>query len=261
MFSWVLVGFVAIGYIYVQATEFRDTCEYKIILKITSQFETNSIDLNFESCAALRDSQGISAGFIQFTTCSGNVQLVCQEYMALPSSFDFCKKFALPLAAASKNPACNMNSFVLMPDGLQDFCKYWVIAARYDKAFQQAQIDIQYQHYFLPATALFEKYGLATPLAKGQLFDANVQLGVIAVPGLAAAATQVAGGSPATGIDEMKWLSAFLDQRDIYVRNLGGEYALTTYRVISYKSMMNNPWFKDGKVTMTRDGVPIYISC
>ncbi|ORY43649.1 hypothetical protein BCR33DRAFT_717339 [Rhizoclosmatium globosum] len=245
MLSWVLVGFVAIGCVYVQATEFRDTCEYKIILKITSQFETNSIDLNFESCAALRDSQGISAGFIQFTTCSGNVQLVCQEYMALPSSFDFCKKFALPLAAASKNPACNMNSFVLMPDGLQDFC----------------QIDIQYQHYFLPATALFQTYGLTTPLAKGQLFDANVQLGVIAVPSLAAAATQVAGGSPATGIDEMKWLSAFLDQRDIYVRNLGGEYALTTYRVISYKSMMNNPWFKDGKVTMTRDGVPIYISC
>ncbi|KAI9353626.1 hypothetical protein BDR26DRAFT_8785 [Obelidium mucronatum] len=224
-----------------QITDYMSQCHYEIILKITSYLETSKFDLEYDACNATTDAQGISAGFNQFTTCSGSVEIVCREYQSLKKSTTFCDKYMPTLNDAAGLPFCKKKSGEFTPSGLSSFCKDWTATAREDPLFRQAQINVQFSSYFVPITSLFSEYNLKTPQAMGQLFDISIQLGPEAAKMLAASATISAGGSPASSlpIPEKRWLFALLFQRSRYLTYLDGEYGKTQFRVEAYMSMMN----------------------
>ncbi|ORY36887.1 lysozyme-like protein [Rhizoclosmatium globosum] len=226
------------------------TCQYKIILKITSFFENSNLNLDFGSCSTTNDGQGISAGFIQFTTCSGSAALVCREYQRLKSGPTFCDTY-LPSLDHAANSCQGGNWGQQTPAGLENFCYDWRTAST-DTIFQQAQLNVQFSGYFKPAMDIFTQYGVKSPLTMGQVYDACVQLGCSAAATLADRASRYAGGSPAGSnpVSEDRWLNAYLIQRESYLDFLGGAYAATKYRVRAYFSMQTNPTFVNDWVVM-----------
>ena len=73
------------------------------------------------------------------------------------------------------------------------------------------------QTYFKPSQRRADQLGLRTPLARAELADAIIQHGEGSDPGglpaLIARASKAAGGTPASGVNEKKWLSCFLAER------------------------------------------------
>ncbi|KAJ3077138.1 hypothetical protein HDU98_007523 [Podochytrium sp. JEL0797] len=253
-----------------QITNFMTQCQYKIILKITSFFETSNLNLGFNVCSTTNDAQGISAGFIQFTSCSGSLETVCREYASLKQN-SFCGNYLTYLDQAVGLSSCGGNWGQYTPAGLATFCTDWSNSAS-DPLFQQAQLNIQFSSYFEPITPLFGQYGIKNPLTMGQLYDISIQLGPSTASTLAAAASKSAGGSPASNraVSESRWLAALLMQRSKMLNAMGGAYANTQYRVKAYQSMSSNPKFKNDQATFLsywKDGsgtwqnVPVTANC
>ncbi|KAJ3341202.1 hypothetical protein HDU83_006716 [Entophlyctis luteolus] len=189
----------------------------------------------FGSCAATPDSQGISAGIIQFTTCSGNVQAVCNDY---PNSF--CDKYKSSLKAATGASYCGSGGNSLTIDmsqyGLGHFCSDWMAAAN-DQRFQSVQINHALAGFFNPLLPTFQQLGITAPALMAQMYDASVQYGPDGSIEIAKDATYSAGGSPRAGVPQGRWLKAFLNARLAYNSHLGGAYLGTAYRVKSFQAI------------------------
>ncbi|KAI8848171.1 lysozyme-like domain-containing protein [Chytridium lagenaria] len=237
-------------------------CQYDIILKITSVFETSNKNLGFNLCGNWNDGQGISAGFIQFTTSSGSALRVVQSYLQLtrrpnPPLASFVT--ALQRAAQVGNKgAVSGQGFMT---GLSGFCDAWEEANKNDgAAFQNAQLAIQSAGYLQPNLKIVQQLGLKTALSVGQLMDTAIQLGYDAVEEIAGNA----GWTPSQGANEADYLKRYLDARIVYLNNLGGAYPGTKYRVNSYKYMLQkgNVNFVGGSVVMLENGGnPVQITC
>jgi chitosanase len=92
----------------------------------------------------------------------------------------------------------------------------WLVTCnrRLDRAIQDRMVN---RLYYVPALTLWHRLGLRTPLSLAALYDAMVQHGegddADGVPALVRSATAHAGGTPATGIGEGRFLRAFLAVR------------------------------------------------
>ena len=73
------------------------------------------------------------------------------------------------------------------------------------------------QFYYAPSVAYSDELGLKTPLARAVLYDTVVMHGDGDDPdgtaALLARTQEAVGGTPASGVDEATWLSAFLQTR------------------------------------------------
>ncbi|KAJ3094652.1 hypothetical protein HDU97_007731 [Phlyctochytrium planicorne] len=232
-------------------------CQYDIILKITSTFETGSQQLGFDNCGNWNDGQGISAGFIQFTTSSGAALAVVQTYLSVTSrSNPPIASFLGALQRAKQAGNGGRVSGQGFMDGLWGFCDAWQEAARNDaEAFQNAQMTNQARDYLEPNRPIVQQYGLKTALAVGLMMDTGIQLGLDAVQTIAA---------NSDGGNESDFIGSFLDAKARYLRKLGGAYAGTLYRVDSYRHILysGNLNFVGNKVeALNNDGAPMMVSC
>jgi chitosanase len=100
--------------------------------------------------------------------------------------------------------------------GLDGFAAAWIAAAR-DSRFRTAQDDIEDRLYFIPAMSRADALHLATPLARAEVYDAIIQHGegddADGLPALLAKTAKRVNGTPASGVDEKRWLDAFLTVR------------------------------------------------
>ncbi|KAJ3205489.1 hypothetical protein HDU67_008816 [Dinochytrium kinnereticum] len=238
------------------------TCQYNIILKITSTFETGSQALGFDDCGNYNDGQGISAGFIQFTTSSGSALLVVQAYIKKTSLQNPPLKSFIPaLQRAAQSGNGGRVSGQGHMDGLWSFCDAWKTAASEDAwAFQQAQIQVQTEEYLVPNKPTVDSLGLKTALGVGLMMDTGIQLGLGAVVTIA----KNAGTSPKQGASEAEFIGRYLNARASYLNRLGGAYAETQYRIRCYRHILNsgNLNFSGGRVqALTNDGRPVTVTC
>ncbi|ORY36886.1 hypothetical protein BCR33DRAFT_473303 [Rhizoclosmatium globosum] len=97
-------------------TPYLTDCQFNLMLQITSFMEDSTQDYygKFGFCKASSNNQGISAGFLEFTTCSGSLLQVCKKYNSLKPS-NFCSKYLTidgagkttgPLIDATKDKRC-----------------------------------------------------------------------------------------------------------------------------------------------------------
>ncbi|KAJ3205490.1 hypothetical protein HDU67_008817 [Dinochytrium kinnereticum] len=243
-------------------------CQFDIVLKMTSVFETsnpnwvNVISLGFDICGNWNDGQGISAGFIQFTTSSGSALQVVLAYLTLTQRTNPpIASFVAALQTARSVGNQGQVSGQGFMSGLWGFCDAWREANTNDAAaFQGAQMKIQSDGYLAPNEGVVKRLGIKTALGVAQIMDTGIQLGYGAIEEIA----KNAGWSPAQGATETDFLWRYLDARIMYLNNLGGAYPGTKYRIDSYRHMLQkgNLNFAGGSVEMLENGGnPMTITC
>jgi chitosanase len=175
---------------------------------LTSLFENSTTEIQYAYVEDIHDGRGFTAGRAGFTTATGDALEVIDLYtMRVPAN---------PLARYLPRLRVLAHAESGSVVGLDGFAAAWTAAAR-DPKFRTAQDDIEDRLYFIPAMNRSDALHLATPLARAEVYDAIIQHGegddADGLPALLARTAKSVNGTPATGVDEKKWLAAFLTVR------------------------------------------------
>ena len=175
---------------------------------LTSLFENSTTEIQYAYVEDIHDGRGFTAGRAGFTTATGDALEVIDLYTSRVP-INPLAKYLPRLRVLAKSES---GSVV----GLDGFAAAWTTAAR-DPAFRKAQDDVEDRLYFVPAMKRADDLHLATALARAEIYDAIIQHGEgddpDGLPALLTKTAKNAGGTPATGIDEKKWLDAFFTVR------------------------------------------------
>ena len=94
----------------------------------------------------------------------------------------------------------------------------WPLAAERDPLFRKAQDLVNERLYRQSAKAMALSLGLKLPLSRAALYEAGIQHGYgedhDSLSQIVARTNQAVGGTPGSGVDEVKWLDAFIDMRE-----------------------------------------------
>ncbi|KAI8622210.1 lysozyme-like domain-containing protein [Chytriomyces sp. MP71] len=227
-------------------------CQYKLMLRMSSLLETGNPNLHgFGACNSTDDAQGISAGFIQFTTCAGTVRNVCNTFLDLHPN-NFCSKYMDTLNSEFNATHCHIKpatGFYLL-DFNQTFCKDWASEAD-NPMFQEAQLMEQHNNYFSMTSVYVAETGVRFPLTIAEIQDACIQIGD--VQPIVDLVEQNGVSSPINGGDEYTWLGAFLDARKQIQLQMGGSYAKSVSRIDLVKEVWkaNNVWFQNDTLVIS----------
>ena len=175
---------------------------------LTSLFENGTTDIQYAYVEDIHDGRGFTAGRAGFTTATGDALEVIALYtMRVPGNALAPYLPRLRVLAASESGSAV---------GLDGFAAAWSAAAR-DAAFRTAQDDVLDRLYFVPAMKRADSLHLTLPLARAALYDAIIQHGegddADGLPALLARTSKAVAGTPASGVDEKRWLEAFFTVR------------------------------------------------
>lgn len=133
-----------------------------------------------------------------------------------------------------------------------------------DKVFYSVQDSVVDEWYYLPAMKWADQTGIQTALGKAIFYDTIIQHGEgedpDGLPALIATTKKKMGGTPKTGIDEKKWIAAFLDVRRADLAHAHNpdtreEWAESVGRVDSLKQLVKAGNFDlHGPFTITWEG-------
>ena len=176
--------------------------------QLISLFENGTINFQYGYAKRLGDGRGITFGCAGFTTATGDGFEVIKEYTARRPHNPLAR-YLPRLARLAAQASADVR-------GLQGFEQAVARAAR-DPIFRKVQDNVMNQLYYAPSVAYSNELGLKTPLARAVLYDTVVMHGDGDDPdgtaALPARTQEAVGGTPASGVDEATWLSAFLQTR------------------------------------------------
>ncbi len=176
--------------------------------QLISLFENSTINFQYGYAERLGDGRGITFGRAGFTTATGDGFEVVKEYTARRPHNPLAR-YLPRLAQLAAQASGDVH-------GLQGFEQAVARAAR-DPIFRKVQDNVMNQLYYAPSVAYSNELGLKTPLARAALYDTVVMHGDGDDPdgtaALLARTQEAVGGTPASGVDEASWLSAFLQTR------------------------------------------------
>jgi chitosanase len=206
--------------------------------EVVSVFENDTPQIQYDYMEARHDGRGYAAGRAAFRTGRGDLLQVIQTYTATVHD----NPLAGYLPALRKLADAGSDS----GDGLDGLPAAWRAAAR-DPKFRAVQDQVVDQLYFGPALDMARRAGLRTALGVVIVYDATVQHGngddPDSVGALIERASQRAGGSPADGVAEQKWLADFLAVRTDDLNNpynvaTGESWAQSVGRVEALQSLL-----------------------
>jgi chitosanase len=174
--------------------------------RIVSTFENSTTVIQYASIVNINDGRGYTAGRAGFTSGTGDMLEVVKEYtVRVPGN-----------GLAKYLPALQLVNGTASVVGLDGLVAAWKTAAN-DARFIAAQDSVNDRLYRVPARQLAVRVGAALPLSKLALYEAGIQHGFgtnfDAIDKIVERATLAAGGTPASGVDEKKWLQAVLTER------------------------------------------------
>jgi chitosanase len=176
--------------------------------QLISLFENSTPVLQYGYVQNLHDGRGFTAGRAGFTTATGDLLDVVRRYTAGVSRNPL-KKYLPRLRQLARQGSDSTA-------GLGGFARAWKRAAD-DPTFRAVQDAVVDDTYYNPAVRRWQALGLRRALSLVVLYDTIVQQGEgddpDGLPAVIGRATARAGGSPATGVDEGAWLTAFLQVR------------------------------------------------
>ena len=175
---------------------------------LVSEFEQGSLAPDYCDVEVLGDGRGYTVGRAGFTSADGDLLEFVQEYTAVAPGNPMAR--LLPqLGRAARAESASTAGLAALPAAWRATCNRPL-----DRAIQNRIVD---ELYFDPALRLWHQLGLRTPLSLAALYDAMIQQGDGAdpdgVPALVRSATARAGGTPAAGISEARFLEALLAAR------------------------------------------------
>jgi len=197
--------------------------------QLINNFEHGTTKFQYGTAEALDDGRGITFGRAGFTTKSGDGHELIERYViANPGT---------PLAQYLPRLEVLARDESGSTDGLGGFIDA-VRQEASDPRFCQAQDELQDKLYYQPSATLADSLGLKTALARAAIYDTLLMHGAgddpDGLPALLEHTRKDVGGTPATGVDEAKWLSAFLrlrravlahaqnpESRDVWAKSVG----------------------------------------
>ena len=179
--------------------------------RLTSAFENGVVELQYGYAQNLHDGRGITCGFEGFCTGTGDAYLVVKQYKDSKPNNILAKYLPeLTRLLTANNPADTSR--------LTGYIKDWGTAAK-DPVFCNVQQNVADSLYYKPAMNYGAKWGLKTNLSKAFLWDTLMTHGdgddsePDSMPAIYDRTVKKVGGSPATGMDEKKFLVAFIAMR------------------------------------------------
>lgn len=183
-----------------------DARQLEIEDKIVSVFENSTTVIQYAFIANIHDGRGYTAGRAGFTSGTGDMLEVVREY-AVRSPDNPLTRYL---------PALQQVNGTDSVAGLDGIVAAWQDAAR-DSQFLAAQDKVNDRLYRQPARQLATALGLVMPLSRLAIYEAGIQHGYgsdyDSVNKITERATAALNGNPRSGLDEKKWLQAFLSER------------------------------------------------
>jgi len=188
--------------------------------QIISAFENSTTQIQYGYAENLHDGRGVTSGRAGFCTGTGDAVIVVEKYTQRKPG----NSLAGFLPELRRLAAAGSDDTSRLPE--PDYITAWGEEAR-DRTFRDVQDEVVDDLYFNPAMRHADRAGLRTALARAQIYDAAIQHGdgedPDSVGALVRRTNARAGGSPAAGIDERAWLSAFFEVRVADLRNPANE--------------------------------------
>lgn len=207
---------------------------------LMTYFENNSPLPQYGFSSPLNDGRGLTCGRAGFTTRDGDWLAVVTEYTALVPNNSLAKY--LPVL---QGLAASVSASLQGLDGMAAA----IVQCAQDPAFQTIQDRHQDSDSYLPAMARSDLAGTKTALSRAVLYDTVLQHGNSndgdGTPTLIARASAQLGGSPATGVDEAKWLNTLLNVREADLLNPAAaatkiEWSASTDRLNVFRALIND---------------------
>lgn len=177
--------------------------------QVTSLFENGTTEFQYGYVEYLGDGRGYTCGRVGFTTGTGDAYEVVRRYTHRVPHNTLAKY--LP-ELKRLNSADDRDDI----SGLDGFPEAWESLAN-DKVFRSVQDQVTDEIYYVPALKRAYSLGIKTALGKAILYDTIVQHGEgndpDGLPALISQTIKKMKGSPKMGVNEKKWLAAFLDVR------------------------------------------------
>ena len=226
--------------------------------RIVSVFENSTTVVQYAFIGNINDGRGYTAGRAGFTSGTGDMLMVVEEYTRLVPTNPLS-----PFLPALR--AINAPDSVI---GLDGIVQAWKSAAT-DARFITAQDTINELLYRQPARQLATALGATLPLTKLAIYEAGIQHGFAveydSVRMIVDRASAAAGGTPKTGISEKVWLQAFLTERRKDLLNPGNKanaagWAPTVSRADAIQSLYTKDNFNlDLAISLTVYGATFVI--
>lgn len=206
----------------------------KTIQQLTSIFENSTPVFQYTFVANIGDQRGYTFGFVGFTSGTYSGTFFLEEYQRLNPGNPlvrflpaFRKIDAGPHDSEGRNPST---------EGLEEFPAVFQ-ACGGDPAFRRAQVLLVNRLSWNPSEKLAKRLGARYPLTHGQLYDAYVNHGEDGIRKLLTKANRRAGGTPASGVSEKKWLDAFLKVR-LAVLRADSTWVHAVDRIAVYRKLL-----------------------
>ncbi|HYE57881.1 MAG TPA: chitosanase [Rhodothermales bacterium] len=176
---------------------------------LISVFENDTPEIQYGYAEDLHDGRGITAGRAGFCTGTGDAYEVVARYAARRPDAQIVRFLPeLRRLLTADDPSDTHE--------LAGYEAAWATAAE-DAAFRTVQDAVVDSLYYRPALRRARTAGLKLPLAIVVVYDTIIQHGegddLDGLPALIERTTRVLGGTPASGVDERRWLRTFLAVR------------------------------------------------
>ncbi|GAC1367275.1 MAG: chitosanase [Actinomycetota bacterium] len=176
--------------------------------ELISLFENGTVVIQYGYAEDIHDGRGLTAGRAGFTTATGDLLMVVESYSRQHPE----NALARYLPVLTERARAGTGDL----QGLDGLASAWAAAAL-DPAFRTVQDEISDHLYYEPAGAHARDLGARMPITLAVLYDTAIQHGdgedPDGAPALIQRATAAAGGTPGTGVNEARWLAAFLRER------------------------------------------------
>jgi chitosanase len=177
--------------------------------ELVSVFENSTTTPAYDYVEDINDGRGLTCGKIGFTTNSNEVRDIVAQYSAQVPDNPLARYLPrLTEIAASGSDDTS---------GLDRFAEDWAATAA-NPAFRTVQDGVADRIAYNPALAAARRLGLRTALGVAILYDTVVQHGLDndpdGFPAIVTAAGRDASGNPSDGVEERRFLNAFLAVRE-----------------------------------------------
>jgi chitosanase len=187
-----------------------DDHEKAVMLSLVAIAENSQTTPVFDYAENINDGRGITFGIIGFTTGTFDGNEWLHHYTSVNPT-NRLAKYSPAMDAIDAGPHPDgMSDDVTGLDGfIADFR-----ASLNDAYFKQSQIDVMDEMYWTPSLTMARSLGIQHNIMLAQIFDASIQMGEDGMADIVDQTSLALGGAPRDGVDEIRWLTGFLDARE-----------------------------------------------